>query len=430
MNPLNHVHPVLIFAEDHPFMLNSSIHYRDDQLYFDDVRVRDVAAQTGTPLYIYSLKRVLENYNSIASAFAPINAHIHYSAKANANLAVLRALVGAGAGIDCVSGGEIFKSLQAGCPAERIVFAGVGKTEADLAFAVEQGVGWINIENEAECEIVDQLARQHRKIVQIALRYNPDVTANTIAKIATGHSGAKFGLSAEAIHRVLGRRSDFPNLRIAGIHVHIGSQLGDTSATVAAVCSARELIALYPQIRMLDIGGGIPTPYRPGQEFPNAAAFAQALAPYVEGYDVIMEPGRSIVADAGLLVATVLYTKEHGGQRFVILDAGMTEIIRPALYEAHHEIVPLVRQAGNAIPVEIVGPVCETTDSLAHGYPLPPLAPGDQVALLTAGAYGFVMASNYNARPRPPEVIVSADGQSWQIARRRETWEDLIAHER
>jgi diaminopimelate decarboxylase len=265
--------------------------------------------------------------------------------------------------------------------------------------------------------------------VQIALRYNPDVVANTIAKIATGHSGAKFGLSADAIRSILERQSDYPHLRIAGIHVHIGSQLGDTEATVAAVRSACELVAPYPQIRTLDIGGGIPTPYRPEQELPDPTAFADALSPYVEGYEVILEPGRSIVADAGLLVATVLYVKEHGGQRFVILDTGMTELIRPALYDAHHEIVPVVRSTSVSTPVEIVGPVCETTDSLAHARMFPIIEPVYQVALLTAGAYGFVMASNYNARPRPPEVVVNPDGRSWHVARRRETWEDLIVHE-
>jgi diaminopimelate decarboxylase len=411
-------------------MLNTSIHFRDQQLYCDDVRVADIVAQVGTPAYIYSLKRVLANYERTCNAFAHLNAHIHYSAKANANLALLRTLVEAGAGIDCVSGGEIYKALRVGCRPEKIVFAGVGKTTYDLAYAVENRVGWINIENEAECATINRLASERGQTQRVALRYNPDVAANTIRQIATGHNGAKFGLSTEAVQRILNTASDYPFLQFEGIHVHIGSQLGDTTSTEASVRSARSLIAPYPHISTIDIGGGVPTPYRDGQPMCSVEDFTGALSPLLDGYEVIVEPGRSIVADAGILVAEVLYIKQHGGQTFIILDTGMTELIRPALYEAHHEIVPLDWALKETTSVEIVGPVCETTDVLAHARQIPLLSPGDHVALLTAGAYGFVMASSYNARPRPPEIVVHPDGQTWHIARRRETWEDLIAEER
>ncbi len=410
-------------------MLNSSIRYQDDRLYCDAIPVQTIVEQVGTPLYLYSLRRAIENYHQIRDAFAGLGGHVHYSAKANANLSLLRALVSAGAGIDCVSGGEIYKALLAGCAPEQIVFAGVGKSADDLRYAVEHRIGWINIENEAECQVINRLASERGQTARIALRYNPDVSANTISKIATGHSGAKFGLSADAIRSILERQAEFPTLRIQGIHIHIGSQLGDTLATLEAVRSTLTLIAPYHQIRTIDIGGGIPTQYRSEQALPNPAAFASALMPYLGSYDVLIEPGRSIIADAGLVVASVLYTKEHGGQKFVVLDTGMTELMRPALYDAHHEIVPLTRRAGEFETVDVVGPVCETTDSLAHARLLPALSPGDLVALLTAGAYGFVMASTYNARPRPPEVVVDLDGQTWRVARRRETWDDLIAHE-
>jgi diaminopimelate decarboxylase len=412
-------------------MLNNSFHYRAEALHCDAVSIEEIAAVTGTPVYIYSLKRALENYNRLASAFAPLNAHIHYSAKANANLALLRALISAGAGIDCVSGGEIHKALLAGCPPEQIVFAGVGKTPGDLSYAVEQHVGWVNIENEDECRILEQIAAEHGRQMHVALRYNPDIAANTIRQIATGHGGAKFGLTADAIHRILSNASDYPSLRFEGIHIHIGSQLGDTSATRAAIRSANALIAAHPQLRTLNIGGGFPAAYRSSEVFPDATVFAEAIASEIGDRQLIIEPGRSIVADAGILVAQVLYVKEHGGQKFVILDAGMTDLMRPALYDAHHEIVPVRLHPGEQVRemVEIVGPVCETTDTLASQRLIAPLKPGDRVAILTTGAYGFVMASTYNARPRPPEVVISSDGSAWQVARQRETWEAMTEPE-
>jgi len=420
-------------------MLNDHIRYVNHELHCDSVAVREIIAQVGTPAYIYSLPRALANLRRIQTAFSPLNAHIHYSAKANGNLALLRTLVEHGAGIDCVSGGEVFRALRAGCPPENIVLAGVGKTVADSRFAVEQRIGWVNIENVAECAMIDAYAAATGIRQRVALRLNPDVAANTIRQIATGHGGAKFGLSADTITALLDRQADYPHLDFAGIHVHVGSQLGDTSATEQAVRAARAIAERYPSVTTLDIGGGLPVAYRPDTPLPDVSSFAQALAPLVAGYEVILEPGRSIIADAGILVAQVLYTKEHGGQHFVILDTGMTELIRPALYDAHHEIAPIgllspqtPLQLGEGFAVravEIVGPVCETTDTMAHDRSLPPLAPGDHVALLTAGAYGFVMASNYNARPRPPEVVISPDGSTWRIARPRETWEDLVTRE-
>jgi diaminopimelate decarboxylase len=411
-------------------MLNSSFHYHDEQLYCDGVALADIAREIGTPTYVYSLKRATENYQRIARAFQPAKAHIHYSAKANGNLSILRALIQRGAGVDCVSGGEIYRALLAGAAPENIVFAGVGKTVADLRYGVEQHVGWINIENADECLILNALGNEFGRNVRVALRFNPDVAANTHRHIATGHGGAKFGLAAEAIRSILDGASHYPHLSFEGIHIHIGSQLGDTSATEQALQTTLELIAPYPAIRTLDIGGGLPVAYKDeGVQLPTPQDFADRLIPLTKGYDLILEPGRSIIADAGALLAQVLYLKEHGGQKLVILDTGMTEIIRPMLYEAHHTILPLKQLTTPPEMVDIVGPVCETTDRLAQSVALPTVQPSDFVAILTAGAYGMVMASNYNARPRPAEIVVNQDGDTWRIARARETWADLVRGE-
>jgi diaminopimelate decarboxylase len=415
-------------------MLNTSIHYRDDMLFCDDVPLKEIVAITGTPVYIYSFKRALENYERIRAAFAPLNAHIHYSAKANANLSLLKTLVGAGAGIDAVSAGEVHRALQAGAQPENIVFAGVGKTPNELGYALEHGIGWINVENVGELQLInDIVAALQRQPAQVALRFNPDITANTHPHIATGHGGAKFGLTAETVRDILANQAIYPHVRITGIHLHIGSQLHDTDATRQAVQAALDLIAPYPEIRTVNIGGGLPVAYRPGETLPTFDQFAQTLTPLLKDYTVILEPGRSIIADAGVLVASIIYVKKQAGQTFLITDASMAELIRPALYQAHHEIVPVMTNPHAEwqplFPVNVVGPVCETTDVLGKQVALPEMIPGELLAILTTGAYGMVMASNYNARPRPPEAAVMPNGRNWRIVRRRETWDDLLMHE-
>lgn len=410
-------------------MLNDSIRYMNQKLMIDGVDLADLARETGTPAYVYSLPRALQNYRRIADAFADFEAHIHYSAKANANLAVLSALIQAGAGIDAVSAGEAYRALRAGCAPENIVFAGVGKRYDELLWAVEHNIGWSNVENVRELELLNALGLQFGKRPRVALRLNPDVTANTHPYIATGHGGAKFGLTRDVVTEVLSRQADYPSLDFAGIHIHIGSQLGDTEATQTAVRAALDLISPYPEIRTVNVGGGLPVAYQPGQTLPSPADFAAMITPLLRDYMIILEPGRSVIADAGLLVVEVLYVKHQAGQRIVIVDGSMTELLRPALYQATHMIVPLNEASGDYSPAEIVGPVCESADTLGHGVPLPEVQPGDQLAILTAGAYGMVMSSNYNARPRPPEVVVESDGKSWRIARRRETWDDLIEPE-
>jgi len=410
-------------------VFNSSIRYVGRDLSIDFLAVDEIIDEVGTPTYIYSLRRAVENYNRLKEAFSNLNTHIHYSAKANSNLAVLKALSEAGAGIDTVSMGEIYRAMKAGVAPEHIVFAGVGKTYQEIDFAILQGIGWFNVENVLELDYIQQIAEKHNaQSVQVALRLNPQVTANTHPYISTGHGGAKFGLTADVIQDILSRQDAYPNINFAGIHLHIGSQLGDKDATVKAVEKALELIKPYPQIQTINMGGGIPVPYHFDEETPSIESFAQSLEPLLKDYTVLLEPGRSIIADAGIFVTEILYIKQQAGQTFYITDGSMAELIRPSLYQAHHEIVPL-EQAGGTVTANIVGPVCETADVLAKDRQLPELNVGDKVAIMTAGAYGMVMASNYNARLRPAEVVVSVDGESWSVARQRETMDDLLRHE-
>ncbi len=411
-------------------VFNSSIRYVDDSLVIDNIKLDTIARAVGTPAYIYSLKRVGENYAGLRAAFAPLQARIHYSVKANSSLAILQTLAGAGAGFDCVSAGEIDRCLRAGACANDIVFAGVGKTRAEIAFAVSKGIGWFNVENLAELRYINECAVDAgADAVKVALRLNPQVTANTHPFMATGHGAAKFGLTAAVIRDIFARRNEWPRLEFAGVHIHIGSQLGDTAATLSALDAALNLIADQPGIRTVNLGGGLPVAYHFDDAAPSPEGLVNELAPRLKGYEVLLEPGRSLVADAGLLVAELLYVKRQAGQVFYIIDASMAELIRPALYDAHHEVAPLRKTKGETVTAQVVGPVCESADVLARDRQLPALGAGDLVALMTAGAYGMSMASNYNARPRPAEVVVSEAGEGWRISRRRETVGDLYRME-
>lgn len=400
------------------------IGYTGGQLTMDAVPLETIAAEAGTPAYVYSLPRVAANLARIRAAFP--NAEIHFSAKSNHNLALLRSLVQSGVGVDAVSTGEIQLALAAGARASDIVLAGVAKTPQELRLAAGQSIGWVNIENAQEADLLNALAGELGVTVRAALRYNPEVAAQTHPHIATGHSAAKFGLNADDVRGLLARRASLPHLRIEGLHIHIGSQLHDTAASAEAV---RHALALMndDHFTTLNIGGGFPVAYQGGETLPGPADFAAAILPLVErrGLRLLLEPGRSLVADAGVLLMRVLYTKTQGGQRYVLVDAGMTELIRPMLYEAQHAILPL-HEAPATQTVIVAGPICESTDVFARDVLLPNVQPGDLLAVLTTGAYGMVMASNYNARLRPPEVVIEADGAHWHIARRRETVDDLL----
>ena len=400
------------------------IGYYDRRLTMDAVPLERIAHEVGTPVYVYSLPRITANLARIRAAFP--KAEIHFSAKSNHNLAVLRALVSQGAGIDAVSIGEIQLAQAAGARPEDIVLAGVAKTPQELRFAAAQGIGWVNIENAYEAELLNAIAGELGVTVRAALRYNPEVAANTHPHIATGHSAAKFGLNADGVRQILNQRAALPHLRIEGLHLHIGSQLHDTAGTAEAVRHALALIGDDRSITTLNIGGGFPAAYTGDEVLPEPADFADAILPLIEarGLHLLLEPGRSLVADAGVLLTRVLYTKTQGEQPYVLVDAGMTDLIRPMLYDAHHAIVPL-REAPSAQTVIVAGPVCESTDVLGRSVPLPAVQPGDLLAVLTTGAYGMVMASNYNARLRPPEVVIEAGG-NWRVARRRESLDDLL----
>ncbi len=409
-------------------VFSDSIRYIGDALYIDELPVENIAAAAGTPVYIYSLGRIRANYRRLQAAFAPLSARLHFSLKSNGSLAILRCLREEGAGFDCVSAGEVALALAAGGDAADIVFAGVGKTRDEIAYAVQKGIGWFNVENALELRYINEAAAKvGLDSVRVALRLNPQVTANTHPYLSTGHGGAKFGMTAEVIRELLEKQAEYPRVDLAGLHMHIGSQLGDSAATLVALDKLLELSRTWPQIKTINLGGGLPVAYRFGEAAPLLDDLVAALSSRLGGYELLLEPGRAIVADAGILVAEVLYVKRQAGQVFAIVDASMTEMIRPALYGAHHEITPLRKTGGDLVNTQVVGPVCESADVLCRDRRLPRLREGDRVALMTAGAYGMAMASNYNARPRPAEVTV--DGDKWRVSRERETFNNQAKFE-
>jgi diaminopimelate decarboxylase len=353
--------------------------------------------------------------------------------KANSNLSVLRLLAGLGAGFDIVSGGELYRVIRAGGNASAVVFSGVGKQRDEIEYALEQGIHSFNCESEAEIALISSLASRLGKTAAIALRVNPDVDAQTHPYISTGLREHKFGIDSAGVEEVYARAAALPHIVLTGVSCHIGSQLLDTSPLIEA---AGKLVALVERlrarglpIRHLDLGGSIGVPYRPGEERPDLAGYLGAVRRLAEahGLALLFEPGRWIVAEGGVLLARVLYRKRNGGKEFIIVDAAMNDLIRPALYDAYHEIVPLRLAPFPPVVADVVGPICESGDFLARDREMANLMPGDLVAVKTAGAYGFTQASNYNARPRACEVLV--DGAEWRVVRRRETLEDLVRGE-
>ncbi len=421
--------------------------YRDGQLYCEDVSAERLAAEVGTPAYVYSKATILRHYRQVADAFAPVNATVCYSVKSCGNLHICRLLVEAGCGMDVTSGGELFRALQAGCDPKKIIYAGVGKTDVEIREAISAGIAAFNIESEAEIENIDLVAGSMGKTAIGALRINPDVDPKTHAKTTTGKKETKFGVDIERAERVFEKYRNLKNLRLAGIHLHIGSPVYEIQPFVDAVTKATALIDRLTErghkIEWLDLGGGFAVNYKaPDQALP-VTEHAKALLPLLVGkpYRIALEPGRYIVGNAGILLTRVLYRKEGGSKKFVIVDAGMNDLIRPTLYESYHFIWPARPSTPNVPPardeqllpvdgetVDIVGPICESGDYLAKDRRLPTTKRGDLLAVFTAGAYGFAMSSNYNNRPRVPEVLV--DGSAYKIIRRRETYEDLVAAER
>jgi len=409
----------------------AAFEYRDGELRCEGVSLSDVARQVDTPVYVYSRARIEANYRRIAAAFAPLNAKIHYAVKANGNLAVLRLLNDLGAGFDVVSGGELFRVLKAGADAGRVVFAGAGKTDAELACALDSRVGQVNAESADELHVLNDLAGARGVTQRVALRLNPGVDPHTHRHISTGHAGSKFGIEMEEAGSLLANATQFPHLDIVGLHIHIGSQIPDPGPLAEALDRLLPLAQRFRAIRVLDLGGGVPVAYREGETATPPEEFSRAVQDRLRGLDkpleISIEPGRFIVADAGALVAQVQATKHSYGRRIVTTDAGMTDLIRPALYDAYHEIVPVVQGKPLDELTDVAGPVCESSDFLGRERALPAMKRGDLIAAMTVGAYGATMASNYNARPRAPEVLV--EGATFRIVRRRETLDDLIGKE-
>ena len=405
--------------------------YKSGCLHCEDVNLEHVADEVGTPLYVYSTATLRRHARVIASAFADIPCLIAYSVKANGNLAVLATLAAEGCGADVVSGGELQRALAAGIPSERIVFSGVGKTREEMRFALLSGIHQFNVESAAELEALSEVAVSLGKEAPIALRVNPDVAAGGHPNISTGKQGDKFGVPWEEAERLYARAADLPGISAVGVDVHIGSQIGALEPMEAAfektVNLARRLISAGHKISRLDLGGGLGIPYQPGDAPASPADYAAMIRRVVGDLpvQVILEPGRVIAGNAGVMITTALYQKAAPDRTFLIVDAGMNDLMRPALYAAYHEVWPLTEAHPETAPqiFDIVGPICESTDKFATARALPPVANGEKLAFLSSGAYGAVLSSQYNARPLIPEVLV--DGAKYAIVRKRPTFEEM-----
>ncbi len=405
--------------------------YRDGELYAEDLPVAQIAKEVGTPFYCYSTATLERHYKVFSGAFDGVNSLVCYAVKANSNLAVIRTLARLGAGADVVSEGELRRALEAGIPASRIVFSGVGKQPHEMAFALEAGIHQFNVESEPEVKVLSKVASDLGKTAKIAFRVNPDVDAKTHAKISTGKAENKFGVPWQDVSRIYGEASRLPGIEIKGVDVHIGSQLTDLEPFGNAFDRVRELVqklrAEGHDITRVDLGGGLGIPYD-GTIPPSPTSYAMVALNSIGnlGCQLIFEPGRLIVGNAGILVSEVVYVKQGAERKFIILDAAMNDLIRPAMYEGYHHI-DTVREpdAGAGLePVDVVGPVCETGDTFARERDLPPVEPKDLVAFRSAGAYGAVMASTYNTRPLVPEVLVKGD--QYAVIRERPSLEALM----
>jgi len=421
--------------------------YKNGELYCEGVPAETIAREVGTPTYVYSKATLLHHYRQVRDAFAPLHPTVCYSIKSNGNINLCKTLAAEGCGFDVTSGGELFRAMQAGGDPKKIIYAGVGKTDDEIRDAINVGIAAFNIESEAEIENIDRIAGEMGRQAIGAVRINPDVDPKTHIKTTTGKKETKFGVDIERAERVFEQYRNLKNLRIGGIHIHIGSPVYEVQPYVDAVNKVVALIDRLTErghkIEWLDLGGGFAVNYKhPGQALP-ITEHAKALIPLLKGkpYRIAVEPGRYIVGNAGILLTRVLYRKTGGSKQFVIVDAGMNDLIRPTLYDSYHFIWPVKPSAGNIpaardedlVPVggekvDVVGPICESGDYLAKDRPLPRTDRGDLLSVFTAGAYGFAMSSNYNNRPRAAEVLV--DGNDYRVIRRRETFEDLVAAER
>ena len=417
-------------------------HYVAGRLYCDGVSIESLAKKHGTPLYVYSQRTLTNHFRKLDAALAPLDHLICYAVKANSNLAVLRTLANLGAGFDIVSEGELRRVIAAGGSPKNCAFAGVGKTQPEIEFALRRGIYSFNVESEPELERINRVAGRLKKIAPIAVRVNPNIDAGTHAKITTGTYENKFGIAFERVESVYARASRLRNLRLRGLQMHIGSQLTEVKPFEKAVRKVvplvEKLAAKYP-FEFFSIGGGLGIVYQPAlasgapdwwakpqaKHILTPATYAATLVPLLKPLRlrILIEPGRFIVGNAGILVTRVEYVKRTGQKNFVIVDAAMNDLIRPAIYDSYHEIVPVKRKNGPAISSDVVGPVCESSDFFAKNRPLPKVGEGDYLALMSAGAYGFVMASNYNTRSLATEVLVN--GSKSAVVRERQKLPDI-----
>ena len=422
--------------------------YQNGKLFCEGVALNELASTYGTPLYVYSQNTIKDNFNRLSSALSDLDHHIAFAVKSNSNLSVLKLLKNIGADFDIVSGGELFRVLKAGGTADQCTFAGVGKTREEIEYSLEQGIYSFNVESEAELRFINEIAKERDSIAPVAVRVNPNVDAKTHKYISTGKSENKFGIDFEFIEDLYSKASsEFKNIKLRGLQMHIGSQLTQVKPFLEAVEKVSPLVTNLKNtygIEFFSIGGGIGIVYEealasgkkewwdekdPDNKPLTVEEYAEKLVPILSPLKIkiLLEPGRFMVGNAGALITKVLYKKIGTAKNFAIVDAGMGDLIRPALYQGHHEIVPLNNESEQTQVVDIVGPICESGDFFAQNRELPLLQEGDHIALLSAGAYGFVMASNYNSRAFPAEVMVS--GSTHKVVRKRQNYEDLIMGE-
>jgi len=407
--------------------------YQDNRLFAEEVAVADLAARFGTPFYVYSTRTLRRHYRVMDEAFAGTDHLICYAMKALSNLSVLKLFAAMGSGFDIVSVGELMRCLKAGAEPGKIVFSGVGKTDEELKAAIEAGILMINVESAPELHRVASVAARMRRRAPVSLRVNPDLDPGTHPHISTGHRDSKFGIPLAQVHEYYAEARALPDLDLVGLSTHIGSQITDTSPFTEAANKVATIVKALSEsgvaLRYLDLGGGLGIPYQ--EEPPPPSEYAAALLGPLRGLGLklIIEPGRVLVGNAGALVTRVLYVKETDVKRFIVVDGAMNDLIRPVLYEAYHQILPVQRRAGRpVVTADVVGPVCESGDFFAREREMAEPRDGDLLAVMSAGAYGFVMASNYNSRPRAPEIMV--DGAEAHVVRERESFEDLVRGEK
>jgi diaminopimelate decarboxylase len=407
--------------------------YKDNRLFAEDVAVSDLADRLGTPLYIYSARTLRRHFRVLSDAFKGTDSLICFAMKALSNLSVLKLFADMGAGFDIVSVGELMRCLRAGADAGKIVFSGVGKTDEEIEAALRAKILMINVESRPELHRISEIARLMGLNAPVSLRVNPDLDPGTHPHISTGHRDSKFGIPLSQVNQYYAEARTLPNLELAGLSTHIGSQITETAPFIEAAEKVAKIVKALREngiaLKYLDLGGGLGIAYQ--EEPPPPSQYAAALMGPLNplGLKIIIEPGRVLVGNAGVLVTKVLYVKETDVKRFIVVDGAMNDLIRPVLYEAYHEIRPVVKRgSGKIITVDVVGPVCESGDFFARERDLPEVQSGDLLAVMSAGAYGFVMASNYNSRPRAPEVLVN--GAEFHVVRDRDTFDDIIRGEK